>query len=372
MKVLLMTLQNPPPTLEGNYSRAFKEMVEICLQKDPAKRYAPRSNASAPCDVYCTDQLAWSLSLSRACVRACSPTAAKLLEHKFFKQAMRPEYVVAHLLASLPPLWERVRITNQGVDLESVKRRVLNDGLTDSDEEAWSFGKSLTQALDVESFHSASASASSAIAVPGAGGAHGSSLSTTPPSKAGAAIVGSVPGAEPTTVLHPSIECIHPSGDSCSLRYEQIGRFTVSSSVPATAPISAGAPPDVEVKGRFTIAKVEPTVVSPAPVSGITAALAGAASTQAHLVPATAAVAGVQGVILTPAAAAHQAQVPKPTHAATAPVPIQGAGQQQQQQQAQQSVSSPAAATAHIVAPVVDLKYVASSSIDDAISRTSY
>ena len=228
MKVLLMTLQNPPPTLEGNYSRAFKEMVEICLQKDPAKRYAPRSNASAPCDVYCTDQLAWSLSLSRACVRACSPTAAKLLEHKFFKQAMRPEYVVAHLLASLPPLWERVRITNQGVDLESVKRRVLNDGLTDSDEEAWSFGKSLTQALDVESFHSASASASSAIAVPGAGGAHGSSLSTTPPSKAGAAIVGSVPGAEPTTVLHPSIECIHQSIHQAIRAHSDLSRLAAS------------------------------------------------------------------------------------------------------------------------------------------------
>jgi hypothetical protein len=48
MKVLLMTLQNPPPTLEGNYSRAFKEMVESCLQKDPTKRCAYQPTNQPP------------------------------------------------------------------------------------------------------------------------------------------------------------------------------------------------------------------------------------------------------------------------------------------------------------------------------------
>lgn len=40
-----MTLQNDPPKLnrhrEGNvkFSRAFKDMIALCLQKDPGKRY---------------------------------------------------------------------------------------------------------------------------------------------------------------------------------------------------------------------------------------------------------------------------------------------------------------------------------------------
>jgi serine/threonine protein kinase len=43
MKVLMLTLQNQPPSLEKTitkykYSKTFKEMIDICLQKDPAKR----------------------------------------------------------------------------------------------------------------------------------------------------------------------------------------------------------------------------------------------------------------------------------------------------------------------------------------------
>merc|ERR1719230_815641 len=35
------------------------------------------------------------------------PTAAKLLEHRFFRIAKKPDYVKNHLLANLPPLGER-------------------------------------------------------------------------------------------------------------------------------------------------------------------------------------------------------------------------------------------------------------------------
>ena len=42
MKVLMLTMQNDPPTLERDktkykYSRQFKELIDMCLSKDPIK-----------------------------------------------------------------------------------------------------------------------------------------------------------------------------------------------------------------------------------------------------------------------------------------------------------------------------------------------
>ncbi|CAF0986299.1 unnamed protein product [Adineta steineri] len=72
MKVLIMTLQNEPPTLEicaedrdqyKQYSKTFSKMIEQCLQKNPADR----------------------------------PTAKQLLKHDFFKKAKDRSYIAKHL-----------------------------------------------------------------------------------------------------------------------------------------------------------------------------------------------------------------------------------------------------------------------------------
>lgn len=79
MKVLLMTLQNAPPGLDyerdKKFSKSFKEMVAMCLVKDPTKR----------------------------------PSATKLLKHHFFKHARSNEYVARTVLDGLPPLGERCK-----------------------------------------------------------------------------------------------------------------------------------------------------------------------------------------------------------------------------------------------------------------------
>jgi serine/threonine-protein kinase 24/25/MST4 len=38
MKVLFLIPKNPPPQLQGNFSPAFKEFINLCLQKDPRER----------------------------------------------------------------------------------------------------------------------------------------------------------------------------------------------------------------------------------------------------------------------------------------------------------------------------------------------
>ncbi|KAI7888765.1 kinase-like domain-containing protein [Mucor mucedo] len=78
MKVLMMTLNQSPPTLDRDhtkykYTRALKEMIDLCLHKDPNKR----------------------------------PTAEKLLFHPFFKQAKRKDYLIKTVLACVPPLDQR-------------------------------------------------------------------------------------------------------------------------------------------------------------------------------------------------------------------------------------------------------------------------
>ena len=57
------------------YVQSFKEMIAMCLVKEPSKR----------------------------------PTAEKLLRHSFFKHARTPDYICKHVLDGLPPLGVRIK-----------------------------------------------------------------------------------------------------------------------------------------------------------------------------------------------------------------------------------------------------------------------
>lgn len=84
MKVLLMTIQNPPPQLDDrggkHFSKNMRNVVSLCLQKDPSRR----------------------------------PSATQLLEHRFFKAGKDDEYLVKHLLCGLPSLADRVQEIRAG------------------------------------------------------------------------------------------------------------------------------------------------------------------------------------------------------------------------------------------------------------------
>ena len=121
LKVLLLTLKEPPPTLEGQdplhakFSKHIHEVVNSCLQKDPAKR----------------------------------PSTAELLQMPFFVKAAETKKVglLVRILQRLPPLVERFKMiearTKGRSGVWSVSKAELTTALannnTAGDKISWDF-----------------------------------------------------------------------------------------------------------------------------------------------------------------------------------------------------------------------------------------
>jgi serine/threonine-protein kinase 24/25/MST4 len=101
MKVLFLIPKNPPPELEGNFSKAFKEFVELCLQKDPRKR----------------------------------PSARELLKHPFVRRAKKTSY-----LTELIERYERWAVHHKGEDDDSDDGRDELPRTAPVNEDLWDFG----------------------------------------------------------------------------------------------------------------------------------------------------------------------------------------------------------------------------------------
>ncbi|CAO3676993.1 unnamed protein product [Rhizopus stolonifer] len=100
-KVLMLTLSRDPPTLcrestVNKYSKSFKEMIDLCMNKDPLKR----------------------------------PSSEKLLQHPFFKQAKKPEWLVKNLIPDLPTIDQR--------PIKRLTEKTITNPTTDE----WDFGES--------------------------------------------------------------------------------------------------------------------------------------------------------------------------------------------------------------------------------------
>ncbi|XP_071085278.1 serine/threonine-protein kinase 26-like isoform X10 [Haliotis cracherodii] len=102
MRVLFLIPKNNPPQLVGNYSRQFKEFVELCLNKDPNNR----------------------------------PSAKELLRHQFMRRARKTGYLVE--LIDRHKRWKAERANESDSDDDS------DDSDNGSDEEVMKEGWIMT------------------------------------------------------------------------------------------------------------------------------------------------------------------------------------------------------------------------------------
>ena len=102
MKVLFLIPKNPPPLLEGNYSKPFKDFVELCLKRLPFER----------------------------------PTAKDLLRHPFIRKAKKTTYLTE--LIERHERWQTIQGDQGSEDSDEGVSEHFND--RPENEDLWDFG----------------------------------------------------------------------------------------------------------------------------------------------------------------------------------------------------------------------------------------
>ena len=103
MKVLFLIPKNAPPVLHGNFSRTFKDFVELCLRRDPRER----------------------------------PSAKELLRHPFIKRAKKTTYLTE--LIERHERWQATHGNRSSEDEEEYEESQSQQN-AEEDEDLWDFG----------------------------------------------------------------------------------------------------------------------------------------------------------------------------------------------------------------------------------------
>ena len=104
MKVLFLIPKNPPPTLRGDFSKAFKDFVDLCLKRLPHER----------------------------------PSAKELLRHPFVRRAKKTTYLTE--LIERHERWQAVHGERDSEDEDNEEDQAYQDRNPGEHEDLWDFG----------------------------------------------------------------------------------------------------------------------------------------------------------------------------------------------------------------------------------------